>query len=307
MHDRKIEKELRNKDMTSMDNVLFTFLHVPDLHFCETHDVLTPFIESVHAQRNHPRPDFIVFGGDNINGHYEDPSIVPSEMPLFKERLDTLEIPYHIICDNHDTYGETPQGEQYRAYFWSDALNYVRELPGGLVGIFMSSIYMENDRMVTVFNNLEWLDRELDQARGKRVLFFSHWHLFPSRGPQPSKKPGPDSWITPPGESQAIRDVIARHGNVLVHYAGHCHVHSLTISRGTYFTSTASLMSAPWEYRLVTVFEDRITHSCVAPHADRRRADFWGDCVDEDHPTPALFHHGLPHEREFTVPLRKPS
>lgn len=292
----------RDNNVTPMDNALFTFLHVPDLHFSETHDVLTPFIESVHAQRHHPRPDFIVFGGDNIAGNFEDPAVVSREMPLFKERMDTLEVPYYIICDNHDTYGETPQGKQYRAYFGSDALNYVREFPGGFVGIFMSSCYVENGSLVTVFNNLEWLDRALGQAHGKRVLFFSHWHLFPSRKPGPDWDVGPDSWITPPGESQAIRDVIARHGNVPVHYAGHCHLHSLTVSRGTYYTSTAALASAPWECRHVSVFRDRIEHVCVAPHSDHIWTDlFWGDRVNEDLPTPELFHYGLPHERDFTV------
>lgn len=289
-----------------MPEPLFTFAHVTDTHLSESRDVLTPFIESVHAEAHHPRPDFIVFGGDNINGDYEDPAVVPREMPLLKERLGRLEIPYDIICDNHDTYGEAIQGQAYRAHFGSDALNYVRELPGGFVGIFMSAFYVEGGKFVTVFSNLDWLDRALGQARGKRVLFFSHWHLFPSRAaPGPDWDVGPDSWITPPEESQAIRDVIARHGNVLVHYSGHCHLHSLTISNGTHYTSTAALMSAPWEYRYVQVFQDRITHSCIAPPNDGHYRVFWKGCVDEDHPTPELYHHGLPHEREFVVERKK--
>lgn len=70
-----------------MPEPLFALAHVVGAHLTESRDVLTPFIESVHAETHHPRPDFIVFGGDNINGDYEDPAVAPREMPLLKERL----------------------------------------------------------------------------------------------------------------------------------------------------------------------------------------------------------------------------
>lgn len=303
-----------------MGEALFTFIHVTDTHLCEKVDVITPFIGSVHAETHHPLPDFIVFGGDNINGRRNDGSFCRREMPMLKKRLEQLNVPYYIICDNHDTWGEEVRGTQYRDYFGNERLVYTAELGHGFTGIFMSARYIENSREICLEDNLDRLDTKLGKAKGTHVLLFSHTPMFPPRKPVPQSKRGQmkrDNWeasrfARTPEESKPIRDVIAGHGNVLVYYSGHCHVHSHVESNGTHYTSTGALCSEPWEYRYVQVFADRIEHSCVAPlvlkdFEDSREdenimfANFWAGCVDDDHATVELYHGGLPDERKFIV------
>lgn len=98
-----------------------------------------------------------------------------------------------------------------------------------------------------------------------------------------------------------VRELLARHGNVVAHYSGHTHVHSHMQSEGTHFVGTAGLYNEPGEYRLVSVMQGRIEHQCVRPAALGTRPKIWKNCVDDLHSTAELFHAGLPHERDFTI------
>jgi Calcineurin-like phosphoesterase len=284
---------------------LFAFVHVPDSHLSETLDVVTPLVESVNTEQFHPRPDFIVFGGDNINGCRTDGAFCEREMPLLKSRLDSLQVPYDIICHNHDTWGEAVRGVQYQRYFL-DSFNYTRKLPHGFTAIFMSGQYVENGCLiVNAVDNVSWLEHALSEVRDRKVFLFSHMPLFPPRKPVTVDLER-EIWQAyhfglQADESAPVRDVIAKHGNVIAHYSGHCHVHSVTESAGTCYITTAALTTQPWEYRYVEVYPDRIAHRCILPHKFRNGVEFWTHCLNEDHPGVNIYHDGLPEERDFVI------
>lgn len=288
-----------------MSRPLFTFIHVTDTHLSERLDVVTPFIESVNSEQFHPRPDFVVFGGDNIEGCSTDGAFCEREMPLLKSRLDLLQVPYDIICHTHDTWGEAVRGTQYQHYF-PGPFNYARKLPHGFAAIYMSGQYFEDGRLVlTVLDNLPWLDHALSELGDRRILLFSHMPLFPPRKPVTVDLER-ETWqacrfCIQPDDSAPFRNLMAKHGNVIAHYSGHCHVHSVIESEGTQYITTAALSSQPWEYRYVEVFSDRIMHRCILPHQLRAGSEFWTQCVDEDHPDVNLYHDGLLRERNFTI------
>ena len=295
------------------DENLFTFAHVTDTHLwspTNTHvdaserilcnyqnDVLTPLVQSLNAESEHPRPDFVVFGGDNIHGDYNDFSMCEVETRMLKERLDELEIPYVSIVHNHDTWGEDavssemirhsvwmppPQhvwrepyaGTHYRRFFGDDAPCFTRTMPGDFVCIFMSEQYVEPETgtFITLETKLAWLDEKLKQAEGKHVLLFTHvplmWPrhtLTHSLWPDDTDQDG--KFMMDHRAAFRVRELLAAHGNVVAHYSGHAHVHSHFQSEGTHFIGTAGLYNEPAEYRLVRVTRDRITHQCVHPAA----------------------------------------
>lgn len=293
------------REKYKMSSSLFTFIHVTDTHLSETLDVVTPFIESVNTEQFHPRPDFVVFGGDNIDGNKHDGTVCEREMAMLKDCLERLQVPYDILCHNHDTWGEAVRGVQYQRHF-PGRCNYTRKLPHGFAAIFMSGQYVENERLITnVLDNLSWLDHALNELQARKILLFSHMPLFPPRKPVTVELER-EIWQAynfafQPNESAPVREVIAKHGNVIAHYSGHCHVHSVTESAGTCYVTTAALTTQPWEYRYVEVYSDRIAHRCVLPHKFRNSAEFWTHCLNEDHPDVNIYHDGLPEERDFVI------
>lgn len=295
--------------MEDLNKPVFTFIHAPDVHLSESFDALTPFINAIDKQLFHPRPDFIVFGGDNIDGSKDDGRVCEREMRILKDKLNTLTVPYYIFCHNHDTWGEACQGEQYRLHF-GHQFNYSATLSEDFVGIFMSGMYIDQDVLIkNAIDNVLWLDQTLCDKADKKILLFSHVPLFPPRKPvsphivSTLKREDWEAHRYGLGAevSKPFRDVVAKHGNVVAHYSGHCHVHSVKKSRGTYYVTTASMSSQPWEYRYIEVYTDRIQHRCICPHPLKRGEGFWTNCLNEDHPNVDCYHDGLSRERDFVI------
>ena len=171
-----------------MCSPLFTFIHVTDTHLSESLDVVTPFVESVNTEQFHPRPDFIVFGGDNIGGSRDDGAVCEREMPMLKRRLDQLQVPYYTICHNHDTWGESCRGDQYRRYF-GNTFSRTLELPHGFGAILLSGMYVDATILVSgAIDQVSWLDHALGEMKGRKVLIFSHVPMLPPREPVPESQ-----------------------------------------------------------------------------------------------------------------------
>lgn len=321
-----------------MTHPLFSFIHVTDMHLREELDVVTPFIEAVNAERYHRRPDFIVFGGDNVDGDRHDGTVCKQQMPMLKERLGKLRVPHCVICHNHDTWAEEERGSAFRHHI-TEKTEFSFELPGGFAAIAISGCIMDGDQWIEgIISRPAWLDEQLAKMTDKKVLLFSHMPMLPPRQPVPDpRRPQmkDDRWEAhlygyAPERSKGTRDVIAKHGKVIAHYSGHCHVNSVTESEGTHYITTAALSTQPWEYRYVEVYPDRIEHTCVRPHSlntgkhpsedssisssehtaasgVKRKSDevtgrhFWTNCIDGEHPDVDLYHDGLPHERDFVI------
>ena len=174
----------------------------------------------------------------------------------------------------------------------------------------MSGKYVENEVLIeNVIDNASWLDQTLNKMENQKVLLFSHVPLFPPRKPVLShilptlKREGWQAYGfgLKPEVSKPFRDVIEKHGHVVAHYSGHCHVHSVIESRGTHYVTTASMSSQPWEYRYIEVYADRIVHRCISPHQLKRGVGFWTNCLNEDHSDVDCYHDGLSEERDFVI------
>ena len=134
-----------------MNDTLFTFAHVTDTHLYDisdspalanvtlhgpTLDVVTPLIESLNAEREHPLPDFIVFTGDNIDGGIPGPFdhgvICDRQTRRLKRILEGLKTPAYVIGHAHDVWGEDPESIRVILGELADLPpNHVSKGPGG--------------------------------------------------------------------------------------------------------------------------------------------------------------------------------
>jgi hypothetical protein len=328
-----------------MSKKLFSFAHVTDSHMYDvsdspayskpsaygpTLDVITPLVESLNAEREHPMPDFIALGGDIIDGGIPGPfdsgHICDRQARRLKGILAGLKTPAYILGHTHEVWGEDPAsidvilgripdlvpgyvspgpggGAALRANFGEEAFRRVVNLPGKFTAMFITECHMENGVFMTVEKKLDWVAQELEKARDRWVLFFSHVPVVWPRHPKTNEMfPGQGASFNFSGSHGPLRKLFARHGRVLAQYAGHLHVHAHDQSDGTHIITTSGLCNHPGEYRLVTVFSDRIEHRCVRMPATAKQPICWTGITDETHPTDAIFHSGLPHERDFTIP-----
>lgn len=323
---------------------LFTFAHVTDTHLYDssdspayaapsaygpTLDVVTPLVESLNSEREHPLPDFIVLGGDIVDGGIPGPfdrgTICDRQLRRLKGILAGLKAPVYVLGHTHDVWGEDPAsidimlgrisdfppdyrppgpggGAALRACFGVESFRRVIALPGEFTAIFMSECQMENGAFMTIEKQLDWVARELEKARDRRVLFFSHVPVLWPRHPKTHDRfPAQSDSYNFSGAHAPLRELFARHGRVLAQYAGHLHVHAHDRSGGTHIVTTSGLCNYPGEYRLVTVRRNRIEHRCVRPPATAKQPCCWTGLTDDDHLTEALFHAGEPHERDFVI------
>ncbi len=298
------------------ESPLFTFAFVTDLHFDRQHDPATPLVKGLNAGIAHPRPDFVVFNADTIDGH-PDLAEMAWQNRTVKSILDGLEMPYYTTCHSHDVSleKETTPDNTYRRAFGGEAYDFIREFPGGFAGIFMSGCYVDD---LGNYRDLKdgdpvsaaWLRKALDGLKGRKVLFFYHFPVFIPRKPVDAElrrqiRPEMEAhyFSMKKDNPELVRSIISAHGGVAAHYAGHCHVNSLNVHDGTYYVTTSALRYKPCEYLYVRVFQDRIEHRLIRGYDPGEQPWFWGPLVDEDHLTPEAYHGGNPDERDFVIAL----
>lgn len=319
-----------------MEKPIFSFVHAPDMHmdnyigqrldWMNNADLVTPFVEAINNETYHTKPDFIVFGGDNVTGSkYGDNTVARTENYMLKERLEKLEVPYYITCHGHDTASEEILGKAYSECFGDDRFNYIIEFADNFVGIFMSECYLEDNTFMTISRNKEWLEQALEKTKNKHVLFFSHMPVISPR----NKKGGTGSFpyeegdsasvlnnpeatylekycaysrnITNENSSKLLKSLFLEYKNVIVHYSGHSHIHSYFNVDNTHYIGTAGLSSYAAEYRLVNVYKNRITNVCIKPSFVGKSILFWPGSTDDIHTTEEIFNEGLPFEKNITI------
>ena len=228
------------------------------------------------------QPDFVVHCGD-ISGH--------CDLENFRTGLailDRLPCPWYAVLGNHDTWfpgvrdafserNGLPHGQCY----YSVSL-------GGLRFIFLDTCYWRAtdgsaspylDKQLFDSNminglyiddeELEWLDTQLKTYSQEKVVLVSHAPLgFKDNYKAttlPDGQPGrPEGCSLLEFNTQCgivgdihnrleLRALLARHPNVKMAFAGHCHINDYHREQGIAFIQTGSMIEYPFEFRLVEI------------------------------------------------------
>ena len=217
-------------------------------------------IKAANALR--PRPRFFVVCGDMIDAfpgrrNYE------AQFDDFKAVFQELdpEIPLVCVCGNHDI-GDQPTVESIAKYRNNYGDDYFSFWVGGVLFIVINSQYYKDGTLVQEVKKEHdsWLDEQLKHARtAKHTVVFQHIPLFLK-----SMDEDDDYFNFPKNDRENIREKLKSAGVKHV-FAGHYHRNAGGFDGDLEMVVTSAIgfplgKDKPG-MRLVTVKEDRITHS----------------------------------------------
>lgn len=306
-----------------MSELLFTFVHVTDTHWCKDatgEAMLRSFVETVNGEAAFPMPDLVIHTGDIIRGYNDTIEQHYQQMREAKAVLDGLIPQTFYICHNHDTYGEDIRGTVFDEVFGSPHVQeivrdgfYLLLLCGCLASsTIFGDIAEETEPLQWGYDLYTAKGKALLRSRlaahpGEKKLLFSHSGLVTPRQPPIPEDPAVDlprtsgfRYCIAEDRAAGVREILAEHG-VLAHYCGNSHVNSRVEKDGVQYISTCSTADFPSEARHVTVYEDRIVNRMLPIPGGRDAPMRWPNVIDADHPTNKVYMAGVDHEREFTI------
>ena len=153
---------------------------------------------------------------------------------------------------------------------------------------------------------LIWLEQELASS-DRPIALVSHTPLgyqptypiatLPHGEPAHHPQTAVTEFLDDVLQRQALRDLITRHAQVKVAFAGHWHICDATREDGVTFCQTGALREYPFEFRLVTVEAESLSVTTHGLDDDSFRrlsyVDAWGN----------RWVAGTPSDRTFQVKL----
>ena len=180
-----------------------------------------------HINKLLPKPDMVVFSGDNVDFGNEE------EYILFKSIIEELTIPFYIIPGNHDL------NENLKKVFyehqWDDDSNFLNfsldDFPLQIIGLD-SSIPKTNYGELCK-KRLSWLEKQLIKLKNKKALVFMH---------HPPIKVGIDHMDIQNLKkgSKELGKLLQKYPNVIGIACGHVHRSSFTLWNNTIVSTAPS-------------------------------------------------------------------
>jgi 3',5'-cyclic AMP phosphodiesterase CpdA len=178
--------------------VKLRFVVASDIHYGQPNTLYEQMMETVTQHINsfhqHSPLDFCVMNGDLIHNE-------KSFLPLVKEKIDALKMPYYVTRGNHDMV--TPD---YWNSVWGTPLNHDVVVKGH--GILLGDT--SNEQGVYLSPDLSWLKNTLESHKDKNQVFI-FLHI-------PQAK-----WTVNGISTPAVFDIIKKYPNVKAVFHGHEH------------------------------------------------------------------------------------
>jgi hypothetical protein len=216
------------------------------------------FLQEVIKGINALKPDFVVFGGDQVEtvGQNE------ANWQLFIDLVQALNMPWYFVLGEQDVSGKgfvdkmrqfgpdfKGRGITGNTPYWSvDPATNVH-----LIGLDTSQANNPTGELSE--QQLEWLKNDLSSNKGKFTVVISHHPLLP---PAPYDGGPPlDEYVLPNGSD--AREILGRSSDVRLVVSGHLYMNKVQLEREVYHVSAAGLDVYPCQYKLFRVNKDAIT------------------------------------------------
>jgi len=269
---------------------------------------------------NELAPDFVIHCGD-FTGR--------CDMENFEfgcQLMDQLSCPWYAVLGNHDTWYPGVR-EAFSSLYGlpRDQCYYSRDLAGlrfifldvaywitrqGQVSPYLDKELYDNGQiagMSPTEEELRWLQAELEHSGDRPVVLISHAPLgfkdaypvatLPKGRPVQAARISLVEYIGDVLMRREMREIIRRHSNVKVAFAGHWHICDATYQDGVVYCQTPSLREYPFDIRLVEVRNRALAVTTVGlKNPDFKQLSY----VEEWHNSWVA---GAPSDREFTVEL----
>ena len=172
-----------------------------------------------------------------------------------KAALDELPVPYYVVLGDHDGPDDAGRGLSRSSLIWAlqghgfDGPQgyWCREVKPGLVVIGLDTGGAGRMAGHVDARQLDWLERTLQTHRDQAVLVLAH-HGLMALHPLDEGSAWRDLLVD---NRDAVREVLARHPNVLVVVTGHHHFADGRASGPTVYLAAPSVSVWPLAYQLV--------------------------------------------------------
>jgi len=299
---------------------LFRFLQINDVHYMGPsgkHGYLDAnrraewLFERIRKRDFFPPLDFVIGVGDLVHGESLDG--LREEMPIVREKLDGLEIPYYTAVGNHEDVqreGDVVFEKPYRGAFGENRLQY-SFVHRGVEFIVLNDSGSATRRPQGVFDaRLRGLDRLLKANPRLPKLLFCHIPLVAIREEAVlAKSFGFSSYKVK--EPEVLELVQAHTSNVRAVLSGHLHLTGMVKERNVVHASICGTASFPHDVAVYTVFSGRVEVKVVRLPSNllmpatniHGRGRHSVDYTDRTHSDHTSYLMGNPAERRFTIEL----
>lgn len=230
----------------------FSFVQISDSHYGTRTDIYkwlapTPqLLEDALTFTNSLQPDFVVFTGDLIS--VEADSF--NELTHFKKFVEErLKIPYYPVAGNHD-------GPDFSRVFGQDRICYSFEHKG-IFFVALTIRYENWDAGTGTFEKMEWLQKTLQQNKGKPTVLLMH---------NPFAYPAPTFY-----NARQLDKVLHSFWDVRLCLLGHLHLDGHGYYKGALHLLCPMLIrdtaSSPhYGFKLIRVYDDRFVVLSIQKH-----------------------------------------
>lgn len=295
----------------------FSFAYLTDIHLvngvADSYKLTQEsqlFLQEVVKQLNSAKVDFVVFGGDQVEGVGKE----QANWQLFLDIVQGLNPPWSFVLGESDLIGETVhkmrtfgpdwkgRGIETDHPYWS--LNPVPDVH--IIGLD-SSIPNTTAGGITE-EQLTWLKEDLQKNKKYFTIIFCHHPLLP---PPPFDGGPPwERYVIPDGAS--VREVIAPFSQVRLVITGHIHVNKVQKEADVWHVSSSSLDVYPCQFKIFKVDANSITMETwqvpfpALVKKGRKTLDESNLAFDYNRQRPdqlAVLNEGLPVDRDAIMPL----
>lgn len=267
-------------------------------------------LECAQGQHGLEPPDFVLSGGDIIDGELEDYHL--DFAYLQSAIIDRLPVPFLPCVGNHENgqgEGILSQNVPYDQAFGADRHNYAFTYGGiAFLVVDTSGAHRQPDAVTAARN--AFVEGALAATAGWPVLVVTHVPLIAMREEEPLKASfGFSSWRVL--DTRMLELIEAQAERVIAVLCGHLHLTSVRQQKGIFHIMPAGTCGYPSDFASFDVFRNHLrVHLHRAPEKwlDRRgnihgRPRHPHDYTDREHPDHESYVWGNAEEREVTIPL----
>ena len=242
----------------------FSFAFISDVHLCINQpDGLALlqqsqlFLSDVVKQLNLRQLDFVIFGGDQVEGPGKD----DVNWNLFIDCLQILNAPWYFVLGEADVSGRAvvdkmlEYGPDFKGRGLTTGKPYWSADPAAGVHIVGLDTSKQNTTTGDISaEQLKWLKSDLEANKDKFTIAFSHHPLL---APPPYDSGPPwDDYMVPQGAS--AREILAEARNVRLCVSGHVPINKIQKEGAVWYVSAATLAIYPCEFKIFTVSPESI-------------------------------------------------
>jgi len=242
----------------------FSFAFISDIHLCsglQDSTVLLQesqlFLQDVVKQLNMRKLDFVIFGGDQVEGPGKDDSY----WNLFIDVLQILNAPWYFILGEADVSGRkavdkmVEYGPDFKGrgltngkpYWSADPVSNVH-----LIGLDTAKPNTTTGDLST--EQLAWLKSDLEANHGKFTIALSH-HPLLAPPPYDGGPPWDDYMVL---QGASAREILAGSRDVRLCVSGHVPINKVQQEGGIWYVSAATVAMYPCQFKIFTVSPESI-------------------------------------------------